>query len=299
MAGEKVTLARTGATFSTRDLRALITAILERAGLAGVVPQEVDVDYKDVPPTTDWLDAALRRMKRSGSAMWADRRIVSFEKDGVGVSGWVEPAPEAALAWVAALPCTLVTFSKAYDEWKQPALEPYAFAGHHALLGWGCAFKGAGHLDLVSRRWLDHGPWRTLRGPDDTTLIQFHDLALGWEDALAIANPAHTRLMAGFLRVPYTVGTEIRGAYAPSERLLKIVVVDREVAIGEMRDACAVRRARLHDREAPLANIAYVFMDQAAARAHLHELWMHGLECRALIDGREVRLDEDYAPSPG
>jgi len=65
---------------------------------------------------------------------------------------------------------------------------------------------------------------------------------------------------------------------------------------GEMLEACALRLYQ--PIEVPVDNVAYVFMTEEAARAHLHELWLRGLECRALIAGRETRLDNDYAPHP-
>jgi hypothetical protein len=41
-----------------------------------------------------------------------------------------------------------------------------------------------------------------------------------------------------------------------------------------------------------------VFLEEQNAERHLHELWLRELECRAVVGGREVRLDTDYHPAP-
>jgi hypothetical protein len=46
-----------------------------------------------------------------------------------------------------------------------------------------------------------------------------------------------------------------------------------------------------------VAQVAFVFFDEADARAHLHALWLRGLECRWMSPRGEVRLDSDYAPA--
>jgi hypothetical protein len=66
----------------------------------------------------------------------------------------------------------------------------------------------------------------------------------------------------------------------------------------EMLDACAARFYQALGPEQPLDNVVYVFVDDEAARAHLHELWLRGLECRAFAAGVERRLDDDYQPPP-
>jgi hypothetical protein len=44
--------------------------------------------------------------------------------------------------------------------------------------------------------------------------------------------------------------------------------------------------------------VAYVFVDEADARAHLHELWLRELECWLVDDKGKRRLDLDYHPVP-
>ena len=65
-----------------------------------------------------------------------------------------------------------------------------------------------------------------------------------------------------------------------------------------MRDACAVRYQHRNDppAEKPIDQVAYVFLDEADARAHLHEPWLRELEV-GLVDGAgKRRLDLAYQP---
>jgi hypothetical protein len=185
------------------------------------------------------------------------------------------------------------------DEYFAPAI-----GADHALLGWGMIVRGAGHEDsVVSRRWLEHSPCRVLKGANDTTFVQFHDVATpGPEDPYTIdratfaqARPAHEWIVAGFLRPKHRYAHDIQGLYTREDGLLRVIVNDREVSDRELVDACAARRDRRHDAERPIRNIAYVFVDPGAAEARLEALWLRGLECRTLRDGKETRLDEQFS----
>jgi hypothetical protein len=149
---------------------------------------------------------------------------------------------------------------------------------------------------------LEYGPWRVIRIPDDITFIQFHDLTADAETALEQAKPGHERMgisdFGGFLQTDYVYEYKPIGPYVPEERKLKIIVHGRDVTQTEMLDACAARHYQALGSERPLDNIAYIFMEEEPARAHLHELWLRELECWAIIEGREVRLDTDYHPTP-
>ena len=63
----------------------------------------------------------------------------------------------------------------------------------------------------------------------------------------------------------------------------------------EMVDACALRYERRDAPSEPIKNVAFVFHSLENAKAHVQELWLRGLECRAIADdGSEVRLDLDF-----
>lgn len=173
--------------------------------------------------------------------------------------------------------------------------------------GWGCAFRGAGHDRLMSRRWLDFGPWRVIRRPNDTTFIQFHDLAItDPAEAYEQAKVGHQRMgidpTGGYIQgIALDVIAKVKGLYRAEDRTLEIVVAPGlEVRQQDMRVACGLR---LHHRlTSPpverIDRIAYVFAEKADAQAHLHELWLRELECWYLDERGKHRLDADYRPTP-
>jgi hypothetical protein len=181
------------------------------------------------------------------------------------------------------------------------------FGDGHVDLGWMCGFKGDGHRSIVSRRWLEFGPWRLVRGKNDLSFVQFHDLQADDETALEQARPGHLRMgyssVGGFIPPVFTWSVlrdaakgSIKGVYDASTETLVQVVAGRKVEPLEMLEAAAIKVRQ--PLEKPVRQVAYVFIDEREARAHLHELWLHGLEVRAIINGREIRLDEQHAPKP-
>ncbi|MCG8421044.1 MAG: hypothetical protein MJE77_24240 [Proteobacteria bacterium] len=207
--------------------------------------------------------------------------------------------------------------------------------GHHYGHGWACFFKGAGHDRLVSRRWLDFGPWRVLRGANDTTMVVFHQLGVDEDTAREQAKPGHQRMSGeeegGGLPWLFELRSEFNAIYEPTRRQLRVICHEgRDVSQREMSDACLIRfhnildsahlaefiRRAGHDAvvlqhfgiqsqpgerfgpDQPIESVAYVFISEADARKHLHELWLRELECWAFVDGKEIRLDLDYRPEP-
>jgi hypothetical protein len=193
------------------------------------------------------------------------------------------------------------------NEWIAADYPRWGFGRSHLLHGWGCAFRGAGHDRLVSRRWLDFGPWRVLRRPDDTTFIQFHDLDItDPAEAYAQAAPGHERMgnsaTGGYLQhnLDWIIG-EVKGLYVEQHRTLEMVVGPRiEVSQEDMLSLCALRLQ--HRLEPPASNridhVAYIFTDRADAEAHLHEIWLRELQCWYIDGHGKHRLDADYHPVP-
>jgi hypothetical protein len=191
--------------------------------------------------------------------------------------------------------------------WRDSDFPRWGFGRSHVDHGWGCAFRGTGHDRLVSRRWLDFGPWRVIRRPDDTTFIQFHDLDItDPAEAYAQAAPGHERMgnskIGGYLQynleplLGYT-----SGLYIADEHTLEIVIgPGNQVEQREMMLACAERLQ--HRLEPPASNridhVAYIFTDRADAEAHLHELWLRELQCWYIDGHGKHRLDADYHPVP-
>ncbi len=202
------------------------------------------------------------------------------------------------------LPFERAAFLDLYENWAPEGYNWAQFHESHYPFGWACAFRGAGHDALVSRRWLDFGPWRVLRGPGDTTLVQFHELGVDAATALAQAAPGHARMgwshdgdggMAGGYG-----SLTITGEYWPAERLFEVHVREpREITSQEINEALAIRRRRRHHEHAgsPVERVAYVFASPALAEPHLHALWLRELEVWAFRDGHKVRLDLDHVPN--
>lgn len=269
----------------------------------GETPRRVLVDGHAVDPSEDWLE---RYAHASGSVAaffgaGTARSLVLHRGVLAKATFDFDGGPERLVEWLSRYPFDIASFRSRHREWRME--ENYSapgFGGSHYPHGWACAFRGDGHRRLVSRRWLEAGPWRLHRAPDDTTLVQFHDLGLDASAALERARPAHRRMghsdEGGFLHDPYKYRNEIKGFYDADRRVLKTVVLGRTVSSVEMRDACAIRRDRASAAETPLDNIGFVFLDPDAARAHLPRLWPYGLECWTIVDGRETRLDTDEPP---
>lgn len=194
-----------------------------------------------------------------------------------------------------------------WDEWIGADFKRWSFGRNHVDHGWGCAFRGAGHDRLHSRRWLDFGPWRVIKRPNDTTFIQFHDLAItDPAEAYEQARIGHQRMgidpIGGFIQgIDTTVLEEVEGLHRPETKALEIIVAPGiEITQQQMRVACGLR---LHHRlTKPMVDriekIAYVFAAKEDARAHLHELWLRELECWYLDETGKHRMDLDYKPIP-
>jgi hypothetical protein len=285
--------------------------------------------YEHAPPTQAWIGgdelepaqlpavrSRLAAASRSVMANWFDehhRHVLGLtmspgsELVSCSVPDAFETAGEA-LALIEPLPfeiCALGSYF--FEDWHAMNDRDWGFARSHAPHGWGCLFRGAGHDRLLSRRWLDFGPWRVVRRPNDTTFVQFHDLAItDAAEAYEQAKVGHQRMgidsIGGFIQgIDVDVISQVGGIYFADERKLELVVgPGNEVRQHDMLVACGLR---LYHRlepamEQPIDRIAYVFMDRGDAHAHLHELWLRELECWYVDGGGKHRLDANYRPTP-
>jgi hypothetical protein len=293
------------------DLSSICTALAGTDLWGSGPPATLLVDDKPRKVKGDWVTTALAAARRDVSAEWEGangrvwlsvmkERIVQLTRFGF------ELDPERMLAVLAQVPFTVCSSAGLYPEWTDGSLgEVYqgpGFGELHWPHGWACLFRGAGHDRLVSRRWLDFGPWKLRRGAEDTTLVQFHQLGIDAATALEQARIGHERMgisdTGGFIQNRYVYASDLKGLYYAEQRKLHIVVIGRDVSQREMLDACAARLYQLLGPSRPLDNLVYVFMEEGRAMAHLHELWLRRLECRAIIDGVEADLTANYAPQP-
>jgi hypothetical protein len=201
---------------------------------------------------------------------------------------------DEAISIIESLPFSLLTFGPVRGALD---VEPQSFVGH-VPLSWGCAFRGGGHNAVVSRRWLEFGPWELLERPDDLSIVFFHDLNATKAAAAKQAAPGHefmtSRETGGYVRAP----NPVKGLYEATERKLEIVVdPGDEVSEKEMTNA-AWTRAHKRTGKDRIDHLAFVFMKQNDAKLHLHEMWLRELEVW-YVDGKgNHRIDEDYAPKP-
>ena len=205
-----------------------------------------------------------------------------------------------ALSWLQRLDFKWAAFGQLWEWWENGYSAP-TFADGHPRHGWACAFKGEGHKRLVSRRWLEWGPWRLIRDEShDISFVQFHDLEADATTALEQAKPGHQRMgihkLGGFLQTGYCYWRPPKGIYIESERRLDIVITPgRTVPQLEMSDAAAARN--LGHFAQPVDSICYIFYDEEQAREHLHEMWLRELQVYWInMEGEKVRLDDSYDP---
>jgi hypothetical protein len=276
---------------------------LRRLGLTpGGRDLYLEVNYEKREATDDWLDRWLGEA-RVIKAVSNEGQSLTFERGGLVTLGRPDTglaAPET-FEQLGSLPFEVAVIGRVYPEWWDEQYETYSFSDGHIAHGWACAFRGAGYERLVSRRWLDFGPWRK-REVGDATWIEFHDIDADPGTALEQAQPGWRRMgvsdAGGFIQSGFVYTEDVSGVYDPTARKLKVMVPSGEVSQRKMLEIAAVRRNALAQAERPIERTAFVFLDEANARRHLHELWLREHECRAIADGVEHRLDDVYQPQP-
>lgn len=237
---------------------------------------------------------------------WENHGYLSILKDEIVFFGFTafEIDPLKILSLLEILPFEIASFGTLYPEWLNP-ISPYeapSFGNFHLPHGWACAIKKKGFERIVSERWIDFGPWKQYFGKEDTQLIQFHELDISSEEALKQARPGHLLMGisddGGFIQKNYVYKYDNKGLYDPIERKIKIIVHGAEITNRQLLDACAVKSYYVSEKDLPVDNIAYIFMDVTEAQKRLHSIWLHGLECRAIINGNEICLSDSYNPLP-
>ncbi|MCA9678655.1 MAG: hypothetical protein KC464_26745, partial [Myxococcales bacterium] len=251
------------ASFLADDGPSLLRKVVASRPEFSSAPKRLGIGLRDwiENPPTSWLEDALAR-GRSIQANWhpdvhpSPALMGANPRDGE-VHWQIRTAwsIQCVVEYVRALGAWLAVFGGLYESkngWQghksdgDGGRELFGFSRAGAP-GWGCMLVGErGHAQLVSRRWLDHGPWLLHRFADDISLIQFHDLDADPATALAQALPGHRRLgdndMGGWLRSSYTPKYETKGLYVASDQTLRIVVAPgRLISEREMLDACAER----------------------------------------------------------
>jgi hypothetical protein len=196
----------------------------------------------------------------------------------------------------------IASFGTLYPEWLNP-ITPYeapSFGRFHLPHGWACAFKGKGYDHLVSKKWLDYGPWKQHKGKDDIQLIQFHALDIDPITAIEQARQGHSLMGisndGGFIQYDYAYKYNNEGLYDTADKKIKVVVHGKDIPNRQLLDACAARLYQPLGFDKPINNIVYVFMEEEPARRHVHQIWLRDLECRMISKGREEIISDNYDP---
>ncbi|MEO7093722.1 MAG: hypothetical protein ABI175_10760, partial [Polyangiales bacterium] len=290
-------------------------------------PDRLIVDGVSRDLTPDWLERAVHDTIKSATAVWDEggHRSLSYFKNNavkMTINDFALDVDDV-LAMLARIPFRVATFATIHPSWKPPGgserppppllsetmdeaaasvpmvRKSFRFGEDQENLGWAVAFKGDGHKRIVSRRFLEHGPWKMIGGDEDVSLVLFHDL---WSDATAAkaqAEVGHARLAEGAVTAPLEMTHELRGFYAEADKRLRVLV--EEPGLLDPRRLLEARQAARvgHEIEPgkPIESVAFVFTSEEQARANLHELWVRELECRTSIDKIEKRVDTDYKPA--
>ena len=308
--------ARMNLTVSLRgpDLLGVARAVQAKGWLPVGMPLRLELDEQSLGSREKWFEAVAERAKLELRATFADDSLFMLS-----------PATAIVKLDRAQLDLDLQRFVEdlATIPFETAVLAPRRFrsdhpegwwhgrglTGAHYQAGWGIALRGAGHLHLVSRRFITHGgPWRVFQAANDTTLFQFHDLAA--VDPMAAwgqAQPCVERLTyqpgvdaCGLIDVSADLYAPSGAKYDAASRTLWVAAGDRTIPPSEMRDAAEDRfNARVKPGKwRALEKIAFVFPSEARARVHLQDLWLRDLECWYETGGRRVRLDDKHAPAP-
>src|SRR5947209_2134586 len=193
---------------------------LARLGLAPERPAVIEADYETRKPSAGWMDEWLHRA-RTLTAMTDEGHSVTFDRGGLVTLGRPDTELDAPATFemLNTLPFELAVIGRVYQEWWDEQYETYSFSDGHVPHGWACAFRAGGYERLVSRRWLDFGPWRK-RESGDATWVEFHDLEADAQTALRQAQPGWERMgisdTGGFIQSGFVYREDVGGVYDPS-----------------------------------------------------------------------------------
>jgi hypothetical protein len=281
------------ASFSGRDTTALVNELRRLEWAPSGEPKSMSVDHADAP-AKETLAKALARAKQKIHATYGYPNLLVIDVGNLVKVGRedVEVSVPGMVEQLAELPFEVAAFDSFHDDWYGDAP---SFSDGHVSLGWAAAFKGKGHDRLVSRRWLEDGPWKLFKGPKDVSLVLFHDLEADARNALKQAKPAHAQMgiadTGGFIQKNFVYEHELKGLYVPDKRVMKVVVLGKKLEDLELLEWAAARKEGKLAGGKPVDAVAFVFPKEAEAKKNLDRLVRYGHQVWAIRAGDEVRLD--------
>jgi hypothetical protein len=273
---------------------------------AGKQPSQSMMDNNPFAFDESSLAGNLNIYKNDLFLLWNELGYLNIKRDEIvffGLSSF-NVEVQGVLDILNKLSFEVASFGTLYPQWLNP-FDPYeapSFGRFHLPHGWACAFKGNGYERLVSKRWLDFGPWKQHHGAGDVQLIQFHQLNVDHTTALEQAREGHELMgisdNGGYIQHDYVYKYDNEGLYDPVEKKIKVIVHGKDIPNRQLLDACAARLNQPLGFSKPIKNIAYIFMEEEPAKRHLHAIWLRELECRAISKGKEIVLTDNYDPQP-
>jgi hypothetical protein len=135
---------------------------------------------------------------------------------------------------------------------------------------------------------------KVIEGPEDVSLVLFHDLDADAEQALKQARPAHEQMgigdAGGFIQSGFAYERELAGLHVSDRRVMKVVVMGRELDDLELLEWAAARKGGKLAGGEPVDAVAFVFPTDAEAEKHLARLTRYGHQVWAIVQGAEVQL---------
>lgn len=282
------------------------------------LPSRVTDGFEKYTDTQNWIDELIPKFQYDVMVDWGIQRLGEYNEGfitynpsekvvAIKISDFELIDAENVMEIFTPFPWTVANFYSIFDSYEKSAWDDYiapGFINGHGGHGWACAFKELGHAHLVSHRWLDFGPWRLIRDEaNDISFVQFHDLNADPATALEQAKPGHQAMsmygVGGYIGITHPFSNDLRGIYVPETQNLRVVIpAGKEITYSEMADYCAARQFQAFDGKI-VGPMSFVFIDGAEAEPYLHDLWLRDIECFGITPkGVEVRLDEDYNPTP-
>jgi hypothetical protein len=295
-------------SFSGKNLIELVYQIAKLPQLSAE-PSEVSYDNGKKLKPREWPEGVLSKFTYNFFVTWGDGS--SSDKSYI------------VKIYIKELQFNLETFREVASDWNWeivsiidnklffPWEDDYnyntpSFGDLHHPFTTGCAFKGNGHNRIPSRRFLEYGPWRTIRDEArDITFVQFHDLDADLESALEQARIGH-KLMKQNTTGGIDGGKIVErlsakeNVYDAETKMLTYVFTEEQLDWTWYLEACVIKAYQTTGPEHPVDQVRFMFgYGPEQARKYLHDLWLYGLECWAINDqGVFVRLDDTYTPPP-
>jgi hypothetical protein len=301
-------------SFSGTNLNNLVLQISKIDALK-TSPSRVSYDDGPERPSEWWPEMVLKEFKRNFFVSWGDgafssKNRVSSSKDCI-VKAHLKTIEFKTLSFKNVVESwdweiISITNDKLFFYWEEKFnYDTPSFGDLHHNFTTGCAFKGNGHNRIPSRRFLEYGPWRTIRDEArDITFIQFHDLDVDEDTALKQAKIGHALLernITGGLNgsIPIEELQNVHNIYEPQERSLMFVINDEKPNQRWYLEACAIKAYQTLDADKPVDRIKFMFpLEPEQSQPYLHDLWLYGLECWGMPGGVPTRLDDTYTPPP-